>query len=441
MYPNIPSFPRPFLPHLNPWTKPVSCVKVSVYRHTEHGKSGTGENDLYRTTIICIDSYQNSVLAGRLYAEDLGYRDRFHSTVEFLKKMAALADQEMLPQAFQQFRSFQPPRTPIPDLPPDPTVPTGELATFALRILFRQNATWQGSLFWLDKDREEHYRSVLELLFLLDSTLSSETDAPQPKNPSISALTQEEEKPVFDELDQISLTKAMIGEFLECAEKRGLGSASLRTYRSALQMLYDFLPPDKPLTENTASAWKEAMEKQGLTPQTIYSRIYILNALLRHLGKESWTAERVSVTANQQNRSQLTLEEYQQLVTTAESIGKYRAALLMKTIMLAGCRPQELNQLTVEALRSGTVTVTSYGSPHQLEIPAEFMAQLLAYIEHQGLQTGPIFVSKDGNPLHHTMIWKEIKVVCRHAGIAPEKGNPSNFFRLYQSLHPKKESE
>ena len=389
---------------------------------------------MYRTTIICVDSYHDSVLKGRLYAADLGYSDCFHSTVEFLKKMAALADQAMLPQATYRPRVFRTPQGSATETPPDTLPHTGVLGTFALRILFRQNASWQGSIFWVDEEQEEHFRSVLELLFLLDSTLSEHTKAPSVP-PLEAAPRAEENKHDSDNLERIALTQAMINDFLNSAKDKGLGEASVRTYRSALQMLYDFLPPGKFLDETTTSTWKTAMEQQGLAAQTIHTRIYILNSLLRHLDKESWTAERVAVTQSPQDRNQLNLEEYRILVETAESIGKQRAALLMKTILTAGCRPQELHQLTVEALRSGSVTVISYGTPRPLTIPESLREELLSYANSQNIQNGPVFVTKDGNPLHHTVIWKEIKVVCRHANIPEEKGNPSNFYRLYQSIN------
>ena len=47
----------------------------------------------------------------------------------------------------------------------------GELATFAVRIIFRQNASWQGSVVWLEGEREESFRSALELVLLMDSAL------------------------------------------------------------------------------------------------------------------------------------------------------------------------------------------------------------------------------------------------------------------------------
>jgi len=42
-----------------------------------------------------------------------------------------------------------------------------------VKVLFRQNASWQGSIAWLEGKREESFRSVLELLLLIDSAVSA----------------------------------------------------------------------------------------------------------------------------------------------------------------------------------------------------------------------------------------------------------------------------
>ena len=49
----------------------------------------------------------------------------------------------------------------------------GKVGTFRIRIMFRQNSSWQGNITWLDGKMEESFRSVLELLILMDSALSS----------------------------------------------------------------------------------------------------------------------------------------------------------------------------------------------------------------------------------------------------------------------------
>lgn len=42
---------------------------------------------------------------------------------------------------------------------------------FVIQILDTQNATWQGTVTWMEEDRQESFRSALELIKLLDSAL------------------------------------------------------------------------------------------------------------------------------------------------------------------------------------------------------------------------------------------------------------------------------
>ena len=40
-----------------------------------------------------------------------------------------------------------------------------------IRVLYRQNASWQGRVVWREESRSETFRSALELLFLMHSAL------------------------------------------------------------------------------------------------------------------------------------------------------------------------------------------------------------------------------------------------------------------------------
>ena len=40
-----------------------------------------------------------------------------------------------------------------------------------MKVIFRQNASWQGTVLWLEANREESFRSVLEFALLLNSAL------------------------------------------------------------------------------------------------------------------------------------------------------------------------------------------------------------------------------------------------------------------------------
>ncbi len=42
--------------------------------------------------------------------------------------------------------------------------------TFLIHIQFRRNATWQGSITWVEKNKTQHFRSAFEMLKLMDET-------------------------------------------------------------------------------------------------------------------------------------------------------------------------------------------------------------------------------------------------------------------------------
>lgn len=127
----------------------------------------------YRNTLVCVDTYQGRVLQGRLYNPSIPQGETFHSLMEFLLKMEDLLDGMHFPQPFMASRAFAPTPDPIPGAPAESGTQKGSLATFQVRVIFRQNASWQGSVSWLEEGREESFRSALELLLLMDSAVST----------------------------------------------------------------------------------------------------------------------------------------------------------------------------------------------------------------------------------------------------------------------------
>lgn len=46
--------------------------------------------------------------------------------------------------------------------------------TFVLKIMNRQNSTWQGTVTWVEENKTQNFRSALELLKLIDGALDEE---------------------------------------------------------------------------------------------------------------------------------------------------------------------------------------------------------------------------------------------------------------------------
>ena len=125
----------------------------------------------YRNTIVCVDSYEQEVMQGRICNCYFEGDIVFHSLMDFLKSMERMLDGMNYPQAYEEKRSFC--RQPEDDCMVQKAIAhRGKKATFELKVFFRQNVSWQGSICWLEENQEESFRSALELCLLMDSALS-----------------------------------------------------------------------------------------------------------------------------------------------------------------------------------------------------------------------------------------------------------------------------
>jgi hypothetical protein len=128
----------------------------------------------YRNTIVCIDSYENGILQGRFYNPYLNKGKTFGCLTQFLLEMEQTLDKMNFPQSFTTTRSFAP-QAKAEGAASESDCQEGKLATFGVRILFRQNASWQGSVRWMEGKKEQSFRSVLELILLIDSALGGQS--------------------------------------------------------------------------------------------------------------------------------------------------------------------------------------------------------------------------------------------------------------------------
>lgn len=125
-----------------------------------------------RKMTICADSYDNGVLRGWFYNAACGVSS-FESLSQFLLRMESILEETQTPQAYTVHRTFS------SFLHPDDAAAhlvqsrRGAKATFEVQILFRQHSSWQGRIIWKERNIEQSFRSVLELVVLMDSALRS----------------------------------------------------------------------------------------------------------------------------------------------------------------------------------------------------------------------------------------------------------------------------
>ena len=138
--------------------------------------------------VICMDEFNGYDWSGRLYFRSREEPFAFRGTLELLKALEGFCDRMDYPQESMSSRSFGPAeknkkeekgeRIQAARKQKQEVVLSkaqimenrGERATFQLRIQYRQRATWQGQITWIEENKTANFRSTLELLKIIDRT-------------------------------------------------------------------------------------------------------------------------------------------------------------------------------------------------------------------------------------------------------------------------------
>ena len=131
------------------------------------------------------------------------------------------------------------------------------------------------------------------------------------------------------------------------------------------------------------------------------------------------------------SEKELTKAEYERLLNAAQSKGDERLYLLMQTICSTGIRVSELRFITVEAVMKENATIRCKGKMRMIILPRQLCVALKKYIRRQSIQSGSVFVSKNGKPLDRSNIWRMLKALCESAGVSKDKVFPHNFRHLF----------
>ena len=134
-------------------------------------------SDAGRTTMICVDSYEDGILMGRFYNYGRPEEGQsFRGLMQLIVGMENILDSVNYPQSYTEVRSFAAPLGQKTAGTVEFNKQKGELATFVVKVLFRQHTSWQGSVVWQEAKCEQSFRSVLELIMLMESALSGSAE-------------------------------------------------------------------------------------------------------------------------------------------------------------------------------------------------------------------------------------------------------------------------
>lgn len=135
---------------------------------------------------ICVDRMAEQEYSGEIWHQYSAVPVSFGTTVGLIQELDRLYDRWDFPQRSTNVRTFDPQagRTPAEERERGRgqmderrlNDRKGNIGTFLVRVKYRQNATWQGEVVWVEKNRKQYFRSALELLKLIDGALGETPD-------------------------------------------------------------------------------------------------------------------------------------------------------------------------------------------------------------------------------------------------------------------------
>lgn len=235
-----------------------------------------------------------------------------------------------------------------------------------------------------------------------------------------------------------TITLEKIKEYAVCLREQEKSVATINKYTHDLHILYKALSGGI-ITKMGLIEWKERLAEQ-YAAASVNTMLAALNGFMDFCG---WLDLKVKPLKIQrrlfcQKEKELTQAEYTRLVKAAENEGNQRLSLILQTICATGIRVSELRYITVNAVRQGSIQVNNKGKLRTVFLPEKLRILLKKYLQKQEKTAGAVFVTKNGNPIDRSNIWREMKKLCKSADVSSEKVFPHNlrhlFARTYYSI-------
>ena len=228
-----------------------------------------------------------------------------------------------------------------------------------------------------------------------------------------------------------TITEKMVREFEIYLYEEEKSSNTIEKYIRDIRFFYRWLN-NREFDKSVVIDYKKSL-CQIYAPKSVNSIVSSLNSFFMFM---KWYDLKVKTLKIQRQifsdkEKELTKSEYQRLLSAAKFKKNERLYYLMQTLGSTGLRISELKYVTCEAIGKGVAVINCKGKIRQVFLPNQLCKMLKGYIKNVNIKKGPVFVSKNGNPLDRSYIWKMMKKLCTGAGVKKSKVFPHNFRHLF----------
>lgn len=234
-----------------------------------------------------------------------------------------------------------------------------------------------------------------------------------------------------DHTENAKITEEMLSRFQRYLKEEEKSAATIQKYMRETRNFARFLNGGD-IQKEKVIAYRVLLQKR-YQARTVNGKLSAINAYLSFSGNEDCKVRFLKVQHNAFIDADRELEEqeYKRLLFTAKNQKDERLYYILLTLSGTGIRVGELKYITAEAVYAGGSEITLKGKNRKILLSGELKDKLVEYMECQNIRTGPLFRTRNGNPMDRSNICHEMKKLCLEADVSESKVFPHNLRHLF----------
>ena len=229
----------------------------------------------------------------------------------------------------------------------------------------------------------------------------------------------------------------------EYAQKCRADGQSEETIKVKLRNLriFAYFCADNELTLELMSQWREYINERYSKPYSRINMVCKTNVFLEFLGLSELKINSFEVERRKLHsklKDDLTIDELKKMLDYTEKTENIQANLLIRVLAVTGIRSGEIQHITIEAVNAGVSEFVHHRQPRKVLLPGGLCRLLSDYAISQKIVVGPIFITRNGNPIHQRGIGTYLKKIAANVDIPTDKINPTAFRILFAKAYYEK---
>jgi len=223
-----------------------------------------------------------------------------------------------------------------------------------------------------------------------------------------------------------------ICSFVQYLQDKERSPATIQKYRRCLEQFFLWLPKEKTVSKANVVQYKNHL-MESHAPGGVNTILAALNGFFRFMNWNDCIVKPLHIQRRlfSDQKRELHREEYIRLVETARLRNNTQLELILQLMASTGMRVSEISYVTAEALECNRIQIHLKGKIRTILLPGKLCHKLRKFQRRQNIQSGPIFLSKQGKPVDRRWIWAQMKQLCAAAGVEKTKVFPHNLRHLF----------